>query len=57
MEKRFTEEQMIGFLREAKPGIPIAELCLKHGFSTASSYFWRSKFRCMRVSDAIGSTD
>lgn len=52
MKKRFTEEQIIGFLREAEAGMPIAELCRKHGFSDASYYLWRSKFGGMSVSDA-----
>jgi len=41
MKKRFTEEQIIGFLREAEAGMPIAELCRKHAFSEASYYLWR----------------
>ncbi len=52
MKKRFTEDQIIGFLREAEAGMPIAELCRKHGFSEASYYLWRSKFGGMSVSDA-----
>lgn len=52
MKKRFSEEQIIGFLREAEAGLPIAELCRKHGFSEASYYLWRSKFGGMSVSDA-----
>ncbi len=52
MKKRFTEEQTIGFLREAVAGMPIAELCRKHAFSEASYYLWRSKFSGMNVSDA-----
>ena len=36
MKKRFTEEQIIGFLREAEAGMPVKELCRKHGFSEAS---------------------
>ena len=36
MKKRFTEEQIIGFLREAEAGMPVAELCRKHAFSEAS---------------------
>lgn len=52
MKKRFTEEQIIGFLREAEAGMPIVELCRKHGFSEASYYLWRSKFGGMSVSDA-----
>ncbi len=52
MKKRFTEEQIIGFLREADSGLPIKELCRRHGFSEASYYLWRSKFGGMNVSDA-----
>ena len=44
MKKRFTEEQIIGFLREAETGMPVKDLCRKHGFSEASYYLWRSKF-------------
>ena len=44
MKKRFTEEQIIGFLREAESGLPVAELCRRHGFSEASYYLWRNKF-------------
>jgi putative transposase len=50
--KRFTEEQIIGFLREAQAGMPVKDLCRKHGFSEASFYLWRSKFGGMNVSDA-----
>ena len=52
MKKRFSEEQIIGFLREAEKGVPMKELCRKHGFSEASFYLWRSKFGGMDVSDA-----
>ena len=51
MKKRFTEEQIIGFLREAEVGLPVKELCRRHGFSEASYYLWRSKFGGMSVSD------
>jgi putative transposase len=51
-KKRYTEEQIIGFLREADAGVPVKELCRKHGFSEASYYLWRSKFGGMEVSDA-----
>jgi putative transposase len=51
-KKRYTEEQIIGFLREADAGVPVKELCRKHGFSDASYYVWRSKFGGMDVSDA-----
>lgn len=52
MKKRFTEEQIIGFLRETEAGLPIKELCRRHGFSEASYYLWRSKFGGMSVSEA-----
>jgi len=52
MKKRFTEAQIVGFLREADAGIPVKELCRKHGFSDASYYLWRSKFGGMSVPDA-----
>lgn len=52
MKKRFTEEQIIGFLREAESGLPVADLCRRHGFSEASYYLWRNKFGGMSVSDA-----
>jgi putative transposase len=52
VKKRFSEEQIIGFLREADRGMAVKELCRKHGFSEASYYLWRSKFGGMDVSDA-----
>lgn len=52
MKKRYTEEQIIGFLREADAGIPVKELCRQHGFSDASFYLWRNKFGGMSVPDA-----
>jgi len=52
VKKRFTEAQIIGFLREAEAGLAVAELCRRHGLSEASYYLWRSKFGGMNVSDA-----
>ena len=52
MKKRFTDEQIIGFLKQAAAGTPVKELCRKHGFSEASYYLWRSKFGGMSVPDA-----
>jgi putative transposase len=52
VKKRFTEEQIIGFLREAEAGMPVKDLCRKHGFSEASYYLWRSKFGGMSVPEA-----
>jgi putative transposase len=52
MKKRFTEEQIIGFLREADAGVKVKDLCRRHGFSEASYYLWRSKFGGLDVSEA-----
>jgi putative transposase len=52
VKKRFTEEQIIGFLREADAGMAVKELCRRHGFSEASYYLWRNKFGGMSVPDA-----
>jgi putative transposase len=49
---RFSEEQIIGFLREADAGLAVKELCRKHGFSEASYYGWKAKFGGMNVSEA-----
>ena len=52
MKKRYSEEQIIGFLKEAESGIAVKELCRRHGFSEPSFYAWRSKFGGMDISDA-----
>lgn len=52
MKKRFTEEQIIGFLKEAEAGVAVKELCRKRGFSDASFYTCRGKFGGMGVSEA-----
>ena len=52
MKKRFSEEQIIGLLREAEAGLPVKDLCRTHGFSEASYYLWRSKFGGMTVPEA-----
>ena len=52
MKRRFSEEQIIGFLKEADRGMPVVELCRKHGFSDTSYYKWKAKFGGMEVSDA-----
>ena len=51
-KKRFSEEQIIGFLRETDAGLAVKELCRKHGFSEASYYGWKAKFGGMNVSEA-----
>lgn len=52
MKERFTEEKIIGFLKQAESGVAIKELCRKHGFSDAAFYTWRRKFGGMEVADA-----
>ncbi|MBB5018712.1 putative transposase [Chitinivorax tropicus] len=49
---RFNEVQIIGILKEAEGGMPVAELCRKHGISDATFYNWRNKFGGMDASDA-----
>jgi len=51
-KSRYSEEQIIGFLKQAETGMPIKELCRNGGFSDATFYKWRSKFGGMEVSDA-----
>lgn len=49
---RFSEEQIIGVLREHDAGASVAEVCRRHGISTATFYAWKAKFGGMGVSDA-----
>jgi putative transposase len=49
---RFTEEQIIGILREHEAGMKTADVCRKHGISSATFFKWKSKFGGMEVSDA-----
>lgn len=51
-KSRFSEEQIIGILKEHQAGVPVADLCRKHGISDATLYTWRSKYGGMEVSDA-----
>ena len=50
--KRYTEEQIIGILKESEAGVSVKDLCRKHGMSETSFYKWRNKFGGMEVSDA-----
>ena len=50
-KSRFTEVQIIGFLKQADAGMPVKELCRKGGFSDATFYKWRTKFAGMDASD------
>jgi putative transposase len=49
---RFTEEQIIAVLREQEAGLSTADVCRKHGISTATFYAWKAKFGGMDVSEA-----
>ncbi|WP_407117037.1 IS3 family transposase [Bradyrhizobium sp. LMG 9283] len=49
---RFSEEQIIGILKEHEAGVSVADLCRKHGVSDASIYKWKAKFGGMEVSEA-----
>lgn len=49
---RFSEEQIIGILKEHQAGLGAKDLCRKHGISDATFYKWRSKYGGMEVSDA-----
>ena len=49
---RFSEEQIIAILREQEAGTPTAEVCRRHGVSTATFYKWKAKFAGMGVSEA-----
>jgi putative transposase len=51
MERQFTDEQVVGFLKEAEAGTPIKELCRKQGFSAAAFYGLRSRFGGMEVAE------
>jgi putative transposase len=49
---RFTEEQIIGILREQEAGTTTADVCRKHGISSATFYKWKAKYGGLAVSDA-----
>lgn len=51
-KSRFTQEQIIGILKEHHAGLSAGDLCRKHGISDATFYKWRSKYGGMDVSDA-----
>lgn len=51
-KSKFTEEQIIGFLKQAEAGMAVAEICRMGGFSDATFYKWRAKFGGMEASDA-----
>jgi len=49
---RFSEKQIIAILKEQEAGVPVSELCRKHGVSDASIYKWKAKYGGMDVSEA-----
>ena len=49
---RFTEEQIIGILREQEAGTKTSDVCRKHGISSATFYKWKAKYGGLEVSDA-----
>ncbi len=50
--KRFTEEQIIGVLKESEAGAKTDDICWRHGNSSATVYSWRKKFGGMEAADA-----
>ena len=51
-KSRFSEEQIIGILKQHEAGVKTADLCREHGISAATFYTWKSKFGGMEVSEA-----
>jgi putative transposase len=49
---RFSEEQIIGILREQEAGMSTADVCRKHGISSATFYKWKAKYGGLEVSEA-----
>ena len=47
---RYSDAQIMGILKQAKSGVPVADLCREHGMSSASFYKWRAKFGGMDAS-------
>lgn len=50
-KSRFTESQIVAVLKEGEAGMPVAELCRKHGISNATYYLWKGKFSGVQVSE------
>lgn len=49
---RYSEEQIIGIIKEAEAGIAVTDLCRKYGISDQTYYNWKAKYGGMTVSDA-----
>jgi putative transposase len=52
-KSRFSEEQIVGFLRQAEQGLAIKELCRSGGFSEATFYNWRAKYGGLEPGEAV----
>lgn len=50
-KSRFTESQIVAVLKEGEAGVPVAELCRKHGISNATYYQWRNRYAGVQVSE------
>lgn len=50
-KSRYTEEQIVGFLKEGEAGMSVSDLCRKHGMSDATYYNWKAKYGGMAISD------
>jgi putative transposase len=51
VKKRFTEEQILGFLKQAEAGVSLKELCRSGGFSSVAFYRWRRRYGGMELSE------
>ena len=51
-KSRFTEDQIVGILKEQEVGVAVAELCRKHGVSSPTFYKWKAKYGGLEVSEA-----
>mmetsp|Transcript_1260 Transcript_1260/g.3652 ORF Transcript_1260/g.3652 Transcript_1260/m.3652 type:complete len:122 (+) Transcript_1260:1098-1463(+) len=51
-KSRYTDEQIIGFIKQADAGMSVADLCRREGFSSATFYKWRAKFGGLETRDA-----
>ena len=51
-KSRFTEQQIIGFLKQAESGLPVKEVCRQGGFSEPTFYKWRTKYGGMEADEA-----
>ena len=50
-KSKFTESQMMAILAEGEAGLPVAEVCRKHGISNATYYQWKSKYAGMSANE------